>query len=368
MKVACWKSFLCNLTCASACLAAPSAMNYQGRLLDPAGNPVNGMVQVEIALFSEVEGGTALYEETVGPVAVQNGVYSFHFGTNAAALRTALSNEQCWIEVRIEGAPLTPRQPLLSVPYALISATTEGSWQWDAAYEWGNHATNGYLTAEEDPLALAALTSHANNASAHGIATQIWNTAQYPSALLVDGTRALAGNLNMGGHGITNLAAASVYFTSGETLDQRFLNADGDIMTGKLHLPPGGLEVGNSQFVVLTNGNVGIGTLNATNTLAVNGSIRAREIIVELTGWSDHVFEPDYRLKPLSEVEDYIVRNKHLPGIPSEQEVLKSGIEVGQMQALLVGKLEELTLYVIELEKQNRILREALEELRAKIK
>jgi hypothetical protein len=118
-------------------------------------------------------------------------------------------------------------------------------------------------------------------------------------------------------------------------------------------------------------GNVGIGTTNPTHKLAVNGTIRAKEVIVD-TGWADYVFDESYRLAPLSEVEAHIQANKHLPGIPSAAEVAEHGVSMGDMQAKLLSKVEELTLHLIAQEKeltalkrQNQRLERALVELGA---
>jgi hypothetical protein len=107
-----------------------------------------------------------------------------------------------------------------------------------------------------------------------------------------------------------------------------------------------------SQMMVITHGgNVGIGTTNPTHLLSVNGIIRSKEIIVN-TGWSDFVFEEAYQLMPLPLLENYIKINKHLPEIPSANEVEENGISLGEMDAKLLQKIEELTLYIIELQKQ----------------
>ena len=111
-------------------------------------------------------------------------------------------------------------------------------------------------------------------------------------------------------------------------------------------------SVGEYQGVVCSNaGNVGIGTTSPTYPLTVNGTVRAKEVIVD-TGWSDYVFDPAYRLQPLSEVESRIKAEGHLPGIPSAKEVNAAGISVGDMQARLLAKVEELTLHLIQQEKQ----------------
>ena len=115
-----------------------------------------------------------------------------------------------------------------------------------------------------------------------------------------------------------------------------------------------------SRFYVNNNGNVGIGTTKPTHKLAVNGIIRAKEVIVE-TGWSDYVFEEDYVLAPLSEVEAHIEENGHLPGIPSASEIEANGAKLSELVTLQMAKIEELTLYLIEKEKQLDSANEIIE-------
>ncbi|BDD12660.1 hypothetical protein FUAX_50920 (plasmid) [Fulvitalea axinellae] len=131
------------------------------------------------------------------------------------------------------------------------------------------------------------------------------------------------------------------------------------------------------------NGNVGIGlkTIPLDFRLAVKGKIGAGEIkVLDVNNWSDFVFNSDYKLKPLEEVESFIEQNNHLPDIPSEKEVKEKGINLGDMDAKLLQKIEELTLYMIEqnkktdnlinetkeLRKENQILKDKIRKLEEK--
>ncbi len=105
-----------------------------------------------------------------------------------------------------------------------------------------------------------------------------------------------------------------------------------------------------------SEGNVGIGTTNPTNKFEVNGTIRSKEVIVEATGWPDYVFEADYDLPTLAEIEAYINTHKHLPGVPSAKQVEENGLTLGEMNALLLKKIEELTLHTIE--QDNKLKKE----------
>lgn len=120
------------------------------------------------------------------------------------------------------------------------------------------------------------------------------------------------------------------------------------------------------RMVIRSNGRVGTGTTNPQHLLSVNGVVGAKDVIVTNSGWSDYVFKPGYELLPLSKVDQFIQEHRHLPDIPSEAEVKAQGVSVGEMQAKLLAKIEELTLHLIRQEKENRELRERVQKLESR--
>jgi len=124
------------------------------------------------------------------------------------------------------------------------------------------------------------------------------------------------------------------------------------------------INTGNVLFNNVGGVGVGVTAMPSGAKFAVNGKVNCKEVEVTLTGWSDNVFKPGYSLMPLSEVENFISTNKHLPGVPNEKEVLSKPVNLGEMDALLLKKVEELTLYVLELKKENDQLKKKVENLR----
>lgn len=111
------------------------------------------------------------------------------------------------------------------------------------------------------------------------------------------------------------------------------------------------------------NGNVGIGTSKPSSKLSVNGNIHTREVKVDLKGWADFVFDRDYKLPTLKEVENHINEKGHLKDIPSAKEVLEKGLKLGEMNKKLLQKIEELTLYTIQQQKEINLQKDKLSKL-----
>lgn len=130
-------------------------------------------------------------------------------------------------------------------------------------------------------------------------------------------------------------------------------------------------QANHHSLKVYNTGKVTIGTPKYDNDanyrLYVKDGIKTERVKVEVAstnGWADYVFKDDYYLLPLNELETFIKKNKHLPEVPSEEEVLKNGIELKEMNILLLKKIEELTLYTIQQQKLIDDMRKDLEELK----
>ncbi len=131
---------------------------------------------------------------------------------------------------------------------------------------------------------------------------------------------------------------------------------------------------GNYHLFIKDNGKVSIGldptlasTFNGSYKLYVADGIMTEKVRVAIktsADWMDVVFEDSYDLMPLDEVEQYIDENKHLPGVPSADDVVSEGIDIAEMDATLLKKIEELTLYMIELKQENEAIKKELKELK----
>ncbi len=184
------------------------------------------------------------------------------------------------------------------------------------------------------------------------------------SGLVGIGTKVISANmaLDVKGGGIkatdgTGSMFYSVAFTRSGLVGKPDISGDGThplLIAGK----------GDGTGVTIISGNVGIGTsLNYDNSieqykLAVNGKIGAKSIKVEIGSgaWSDYVFDTNYKLKTIKELESFILKNQHLPNVPSACEVENNGIDMATMDATLLAKIEELSLYIIELSKKIEVL------------
>jgi hypothetical protein len=249
----------------------------------------------------------------------------------------------------------------------------------------------GAFTPESQPQDIVFITEDINNH--HGMIFNINNNFNNGSGYIkftdnYNGT--VLGIFNNGRIGIrTNEPQAIIdiadVFEPGEMLlkvgnDAFFTDIDNENTIGLFGIPDpqvAKLKLGSEGPILYgEEGYLGIGTVNPLATLHVNGNVvigenlqtpagymlyvddgilteRVKVAVVGTEDWSDHVFEPEYQLMSLAEIEHFIHQNKHLPGIPSADKVVEEGVDLLEMNAMLLEKIEELTLHII---KQQKIL------------
>ena len=118
-------------------------------------------------------------------------------------------------------------------------------------------------------------------------------------------------------------------------------------------------------FTVYSNGKIEVSNYaGKILQLEADGILRARKVKVDLDTWPDYVFDDQYTLMPLSKVEEFIESEHHLPNVPSEQEITTEGLDLGEMNKILLEKVEELTLYTIQQQKEIDQLRQEMKELK----
>lgn len=149
-------------------------------------------------------------------------------------------------------------------------------------------------------------------------------------------------------------SSAGTWYADNSGSASAFFGLDGTSSSSSLGIYHGG----QWRLLVSSTGNVGIGTSLTSNPnnykLAVNGTIGSKEVKVETSSatWPDYVFKPDYKLNSIEQVDLFIKENGHLPGVPTAKDIEHNGQALGEMNTILLKKIEELTLYVIDLKKE----------------
>ncbi|HEY3406144.1 MAG TPA: hypothetical protein VGK59_22310 [Ohtaekwangia sp.] len=289
----------------------------------------------------------------------------FYFNTTPAFIQGTGNVYMPALRLLVGGGPSSSSVGVLSLQVS-SSATSYGSLtpSESALYIRANNTTNGNFTvtsfADGNGTDIAQMGSINANHTTH-------------SGKLFFATRPSGGSLTqrliIDENGNVGIAKTN----PGYTLDVNgAINATSILVNG---VPVSGSSMQwlSGTSAVYYNGNVGIGNFATASTgsfkLAVDGKIGAREIHVTLANpWPDYVFDTNYKLMPLDEVEQFVQTHKHLPEIPSAQVMEKEGLQLGEMNTLLVKKIEELTLYMIELKKEVDMIKAENEELKNRLK
>ncbi len=184
--------------------------------------------------------------------------------------------------------------------------------------------------------------------------------------LTVGGDTRIDGKTYVNGRlGVGNTAPAEALDVTGNALLSGNATIGGATTTNSLAVTTNATV--NGDATVLQKMSVGTATKSATYSLSVLGGIISDEVRVQLQPWPDYVFEANYYLQPLSDLEKYVQEHKHLPGVASAQEVAEKGLDLGQTQKAQMEKIEELYLHMIDMDKQMKSLKAENEALKTKV-
>lgn len=232
----------------------------------------------------------------------------------------------------------------------------------------GDGLSNGGVLVNSD----GTMMFGANGATQLGLFYGGWRLVSTNSGNIGIGNTAPTNRLHVtGGGGTTVDFKVNGRMVTGDAGNTGGLFVDGAMSQffGQYNATTMGLYNGGGwRMLVDATGNVGIGTA-PDSKLTVKGIVHTQEVKVDLAGSvapPDYVFDKDYKLPSLETVESYIDKNHHLPEVPSAKEMMENGVKVGEMNMLLLKKIEELTLYVIELKKENQEQAKAIEALKSK--
>lgn len=213
------------------------------------------------------------------------------------------------------------------------------------------------------------LTTTASKVGTEQIGVSVFNTNAHQAFVNVVTVNTEQSGVNQGdGDNGSNSIGSSVFEESDEDTSYVVLRPKYTRVGIGFDNPTHKLSVaGNGYF--LDQVGIGITTdkLPDGYTLGVNGGIIATKVKVAIPGsteWPDYVFSTTYELKTLEEVAVFVEKNKHLPGVPSADVVAKEGYDVSEMDAKLLEKIEELTLYMIEIKKENEALKKEVKALK----
>lgn len=192
------------------------------------------------------------------------------------------------------------------------------------------------------------------------------------------GTSSPISTLDVRGHLTLEAGTNPVLYTGsgGSELSRFLLLINSPNLTSASGIKAGGVLVadmysyanpGKNDMVVKGKVSIGTPNIDPNSILNVNGTVRSKKVKVEATSWPDYVFEPGFNLTPIDQLGKFISKNKHLPGVPSAKQILAEGFELGHMDATLLSKIEELTLYTIKQQKkidaQQKIIQSLVERL-----
>jgi len=356
--------------------AIPSMVNYQGVFVDTAGKGEAINDTLEFLFFGAPSGGTALWSES-HYVQSANGVFSVVLGSKTTIQSAVINqNDSIFLEVKKGGTVSGNRTKITGVFYALRAAISDSA-------GLSGFADSARASGRPALADSAAVSGVSDSAHAAGQADTARSAGQATTATFADSARAagqastatFADSARAGGTRFWNTSGTGIdcsvssvgigyppdpihNLTIGGPLSMagtlRFRGADADTYA-EIGYGFGFMQIG---FFDISGVVYPLSIAKNGTVLTAAGEIKAQGFNVGGTVLNvpDFVFGDDYKLTPLSEVENFVKKNKHLRNIPSEKEIKEHGLKLEEMNMKLLEKVEELTLYLIDQEKRIKKL------------
>lgn len=342
--------------------SVPLCFNYQGYFSDSLNRPEPIKDSLKFSLFNLPSGGACLWSETHF-VNSSNGFFSLILGSRITIIPSVMNeNDSLFLEIA-RGQTKGTRLKINSVMFALRSATADSA-------GYANHADSSRFADSASRCNRSRTADIADSARAAG--NSYWQgneTLCYRNqGNVAIGTDSGQEKLTVRGNFILENPSGNtdlfVHAAANPSLTFRSIRGSGLVNRAKM------VYANNALYLNLwdTSGATEIpGAIifrNEGNVIDAKGAIRASSFKVgNITlNVPDYVFEPDYNLCPLNQLENYIKENRHLPGIPSAKEVDTNGLDLAEMNLQLLKKVEELTLYILEQNKKLNQLKDRLDD------
>jgi len=390
---------------------APKFFKYQAVARDATGQVIaNQPIGFRINLLKGSQDGTVIFSETHAVTSNSFGLVNIAIGSGKVETghfsTISWGADKYFIMIEMDETGGTNYQrigtsQLLSVPYALYAETSGNDLGKRAADSWTTSGDSTWLTnlngrvgiGFSNPSALLHVAKSMTepmitiqNLGANGGATYRMTDNASGGDWKFKSTG--SGGFKIRDHANSlnvifieaNSAPNAIYIANGGNIGMGTLNPEqkldvngnfkADTLFGdgsQLSGINSGLWTNIGDTIAWCNHKVGIGVSNPESKLVVDGLITAKAVKVTYDGWADFVFADNYKLRKLEEVENFIKIHKHLPGVPSEKEITENGATLGEIDAILLQKIEEMILYIIELKKENNQQQQQINALNSKL-